>query len=377
MAPNRSQAALAPAAVLVCLAMSFGAHCAYAAQAPASSSTPGISSLASRVIAEDSLLGLLLVGMGTLIGYWAKALLERLNARAAAHLAFAKDVTGRITTLANEHYWPLANYAGVVASEFETHLELCTYHLLLHWEPHNGLEQKLSDLAKERAAAAFPAFCQLIGLFYAFQFGGGNTYLLTTHSAGETCKRLYNMFVGSLPERLNLANLVGTQIRVNEEGIQKSRKLYELRGASFSDEIIKELPREREAFEQWLQHNLCDVTIAAAALRALNELLSHELALLYKDWFRRGRFLSSTDPYVSAVAYGKWPGVLTEESVYTMGQAAFEGALLRPLGTAVTYKAAQATEKAEKAPPPPPPPAARPSSVDRLELAPSPPAASA
>ncbi|MBE9070110.1 hypothetical protein IQ260_26055 [Leptolyngbya cf. ectocarpi LEGE 11479] len=134
---------------------------------------------------------------GGLIGGFLKWGLEQWGFRRATQRQFAQAVTDQISTLASEHYWSLANYAGVVAGLLEDYIEQYSYHLMLIWYDKDDLRKKLDEIAEDTVEECFAYFCHLIGLFYAFQFREGNTYLLTDHQAGEKCKQLYNAFLKS------------------------------------------------------------------------------------------------------------------------------------------------------------------------------------
>jgi hypothetical protein len=284
--------------------------------------------------------------VGIALGFLAKWAIETWTARAAARREFvqkfATKVTSRVATLANQHYWSLANYAGLLALLLEDYLHTRIYHLMLIWAAPDELAKRLDDLAQKTANQSFPHFCRLVGLFNAFQFQGSNTYLLTDHASGESCKRLYNTLVNSLSGELNrkLANLYQREIPYGSDGNQKATKISDLPAAALTDDITKTyLNEEKSAWRDWLRFDPAGVSRAAEALRAYNELLGHELALLYKDWFDRSR---------AAIGFGgdavvhRWPNVLTAQSLVAIGQSRSESPLLRPLGTAVSTPAATA-----------------------------------
>ena len=285
--------------------------------------------------------------LGTAIGYLIKWALEQLSLRVAARREFAQKVTDQISSLADNYYWGLANYAGVLAGALEGYLQLRYYHLLLHWERKLLLRGRLNELADEATARSFPYLCRLISLFYMFQFEGSNTYLLTDHAAGETCKRLYNTFVGSLPQdKLNLANLYALEIDYQKS---EKRKVSEIPPAHLTKEVIdrnEELKETYKAWRNWLRNDLSGVLQAADALRAYNELLLHELAKLYRDWFGRKQ---PDVPYVEEVVLDAWPNVLSEQSFVAIGRARQQPALLVPLGSAVSGKPSPESEDQKRA----------------------------
>ena len=71
------------------------------------------------------------VAGGGLIGWLGKLLADNINERMTARREFITQTIGQITTLAKEHYWALANHAGVLAGMLEEYLSLVDFHLLL------------------------------------------------------------------------------------------------------------------------------------------------------------------------------------------------------------------------------------------------------
>ena len=56
----------------------------------------------------------------------------------------------------------------------------------------------------------------------------------------------------------------------------------------FMEAVAKQdLKPELENYVSWIKNRVPDVEEAADALRAYNELLNHELARLYRDWFKK------------------------------------------------------------------------------------------
>lgn len=99
---------------------------------------------------------------------------------------------------------------------------------------------------------------------------------------------------------------------------------------------LRRLKQAREAYREWLSF-FDKVSIAAQSLRAYNEVLSHELAHLYRDWFRRAPLSmepgsSPALPFAEVVAYRKWPEILTENSVHAIARASSGSELLQALG---------------------------------------------
>jgi hypothetical protein len=283
----------------------------------------------------------------------AKWVLEQISARIAARREFAKEVTKQISTLAEKHYWALANAAGVLAGQLEGYLADRSVHLIPIWESRENLRARLDEMAEDAGKKSFPYLCRLIWLFDSFQFQGSTTYLLTSHSAGDMCKRLYNVFVGSLPlPQLDIAKIreltIDQEERVGDKLYKVKRKLRDLpAGALTEQQIHEELQPQEKAFIDWLKHGAVDVSAAASALRAFNELLNHELALLYRVWFR------DREPYPEAYMleqqFGQWPDLLTRQSVDTLALAGYQSNLLRPLGSASTAPSTAAARPPKRA----------------------------
>lgn len=292
-------------------------------------------------------IGNLLFGgtIGTGLGFLIKWGLEQWSLRAEARRKFAAGVTDQISALANDHYWSLANYAGVVAGLLEAYLTNRLYHLILQWESKGDLNNRLDELAEETSKKSFNQLCHLLGLFETFQFRKSNTYLLTDHVAGEICKRLYNTFVASLPQKLNAANLYALEI-TDEYGCKK--RIFDLSPAELTDELIEKndvLEKERDHWRHWLRNDLGGVILAADSLRAYNELLRHELANLYSDWFKKKK--TPITPYAKELALSEWPDVLSEQSVVTIGHAQKQPTLLSPLGAAVSKPSEPLSDRPE------------------------------
>ena len=109
-----------------------------------------------------------------------KLLADNFNGRIAARREFIKESSGQVSKLAKEHYWALANDAGVLAGMLEEYLHIVDFHLLLEWD---------SPMSAARASRASPRttpdrasskLCRLLWLFDKFQFEESNTYLTTT-----------------------------------------------------------------------------------------------------------------------------------------------------------------------------------------------------
>ncbi|MBT9315413.1 hypothetical protein [Leptothoe spongobia] len=312
-----------------------------------------------------------LVITGGILTFLVKWPFEQWGLRREARRKFSQTVTDHISTLASEHYWSLANYAGVLAGLLEEYIEQYSYHLILIWENQDDLREKLDEIAYEKMKTCFPYFCHLIGLFYEFQFKEGNTYLLTDHQAGKICHQLYNSFLQSFnnDERLleKFADFYALEIHIdslnsktdnsdqrsktpdnntsNKEISQekKIKKIYEIFPVDLTEDIIKrhsELDQGRQLWHQWLRYELENVIQAADALRAYNELLNHELANLYRDWFNKNWFSETITfgwwAHLTKSTFGEWPNVITEQSEITIQQVSLQPVLLSPLGAAVS-----------------------------------------
>ncbi len=273
---------------------------------------------------------------GVAVGFLGKWLLDQLSARIGARREFAKEVTKQISSLAEKHYWALANAAGVLAGQLEGYLANRTAYLIIPWERRSALRAQLGELAAEAGGESFYHLCQMIWLFDSFQFHGSTTYLLTSHTAGDMCKRLYNMFVGSLSQ-VELANIRELSIDVvegaGEKTVKVNKKLRDLPAGSLTKDVINQrLHVEKEAYIEWLKGNIVGVATAANALRAFNELLNQELTLLYRVWFQeRAPF---PEAYRYEQQFGQWPDLLTRQSADTLSLAGYQSDLLRPLGAA-------------------------------------------
>ncbi len=278
--------------------------------------------------------------LGGVLGFLGKWLFDEASASIKARRDFAQKVTDQVADLAKTYYWSLANHAGVVAGLLEEYLALVDHHLLLAWPGgRQDLEQRLGDLADEAAQQSFCYFCRLVWLFDQFQLRGSNTYLLTTDAAGRVCRRLYNSFMASLPvgeatraQRLDTLVILKVMAeKVSRPGSEEPVAVAEMTPAGFNALVeAGELKEVRAAYREWLAARLPDVAAAAEALRAYNEVLSHELARLYRPFF--GWSPVSVDPYAEAVAFDLWPHVLTAQSVRAINRAWRQGELLRPPG---------------------------------------------
>ena len=290
--------------------------------------------------------------LGAAVGYLAKWFFDQWSAERTARREFAQSVTTQISDLAKDYYWSLANYAGVLAGLLESYLDNRTHHLMLLWADPKDLDRRLDEIAKNFAETSFYHFCRLIGLFDEFQFQHSNTYLLTSHAAGETSKRLYNTFIGSLsaedPEdRINTLKIVKVLQEMRQTDLDPAPiPVSKFPNALFIDEVAnKDLKTELEDYRNWIRNRVPEVEEAADALRAYNELLNHELARLYRDFFKKTP--PDSNLYLGEVAFDDWPNLLTEQSYAAIERANLQSALLRPLGAPISARQPSAGEGQE------------------------------
>ncbi len=294
--------------------------------------------------------------LGAALGYLGKWLFDQWSAERTARREFAQTVTTQISKLAKDYYWSLANYAGVLAGLLESYLDNRTYHLLLLWDDRRDLDSRLDEIATTFAETSFYHFCRLIGLFDSFQFQGSNTYLLTNHAAGETSKRLYNTFIASLPtdntqDGINTLKIVKVlREEHNTKLSSKPMKVVDYPSELFMSTIAKDaLKEELKSYSNWIKNRIPEVEEAAAALRAYNELLNHELARLYRDFFKKTA--PDSQLYLEEVAFDDWPNLLTEQSYSAIERANVQSALLRPLGAPISAREPAVSEQAAESEP--------------------------
>lgn len=275
--------------------------------------------------------------LGASLGYLAKWVFDQWSAERDARRKFAQSITEQISGLAKDYYWSLANCAGVVAGLLESYLDDRTHHYIVVWRDRAYLSERLDEIADNVANNSFYHFCRLIGLFEKFQFQKSNTYLLTNHAAGETSKRLYNAFIASLPPEepekgIDLAKIVKVLREEKQvEGAGKPIPVSEFPEDAFMQDIANnELKEQLKAYKVWIRCAIPSVEEATDALRAYNELLNHELARLYKDFFKKNP--PGTSRYLGSIVFDDWPNVLTEQSYFAIEKSSMQSALLRPLG---------------------------------------------
>lgn len=244
-----------------------------------------------------------------------------------------------VADLAKNHYWGLANYAGVLAGALDDYLKHRAHHLFLHLDGdptrnRASIRERLDTIAKEKARETFPYLCQLVSRFDRFHFKGSNTYLLTNHEAGEVCKQLYNAFLSSLPtnEQLNRADLYAHEVGGQAVGELEPAALGRL--VEEDNEEAAVLRRARDAWQNWLRYDRAGVSQATDALLAYNEILLREMAALYQGWFDLHRTPETPDS--NATADGSWPYALTEPTRLAVERFRDTATLLAPLGSAAS-----------------------------------------
>lgn len=286
-----------------------------------------------------SLTGFLGTGVvGAVLGFFGKWVFDEISATRKVRREFAAKVTDQIDKLAQEHYWRLANRSGVYSGLLDNYLSIIDFHLILNYQNKQEMDVRLEQIADTYADRSFHALCRLLWLFDRFQFRGSNTYLLTSDAAGRVCRRLYNSFMARLPlgeedPTLHLDTLAILAEMERRAPDKDGMLVADLPEAEFMAKARREGSRLNppyRAYREWMRARWPDVAAAAGAMRAYNEVLSHELALLYRDWYDRRRV--DVRPYAEAVAYGAWPQVLSAEAVHAISSASFQGELLYPLG---------------------------------------------
>ena len=332
-----------------------------------------------------SLLDLLLTGRwgwvafiaGVLIIQWlAIKAYEQINASWAVRRTFVETTTKSVAGLATTHYWALANASGTLATLLLRHVRTMQALCFINHDAPTGLSDRLNELTDGTANLTFAPFARLVILFDRFQFRGSNTYLLPHHESGETLRRLYNAFVGNLPETELLVLIRrGVERQLLHEAQSGLTDPAGLNG-TFLECLpnANEHPELSEAYEKWrtwLQDALPSVGGAADALLAYSELLSHELALLNAVFFRdrpgitgwlRNKALSSEKPIwrpiANAWASETWPSLLSTHAVAAAARASALPRDFAPLssGTPIQRRpdAPQAPEKDDPTKDPPP-----------------------
>jgi hypothetical protein len=307
-------------------------------------------------VLKNNWLAVVWLAGGALLGWLGKMASEIITGRATARRAFIDKTTGQISDLAKEHYWGLANHAGVLAAALEEYLYMTDYHMLLAYDDPAGLTARLDDMAETYSNRTFYDLCRLIWLFDRFHLAGSNTYLLTSDVAGRACRQLYNDFVtalsgdseaealdtlaildvmGRLPERDEPAK-PGGPTRSDEKAPDKQKSAptgSDLTRREFNKRFVDspkgDLRKVRGAYRDWLRSHLDNVTWAAQALRAYNELLCHELANLYRGWFKPEPY--SALPFAKAVTHDRWPDILSKDSVVVIARALAGSELLQSI----------------------------------------------
>jgi hypothetical protein len=311
-------------------------------------------------------------GLGGVLAWFGKPLVENINADLAKRREFRKETTGQISKLAQDHYWFLANHAGVLGGMLEEYLMYVDFHLLLEYDRPGALADRLKEIADGYSYQTFYSLCRLLWLFDKFQFEQSNTYLLTTDLAGRSCAQLYNSFIMSLPmssedvapplDTLAILDIMTRPIAMH--GRKDPVNGFDLTEAEFnkmadgdrSDDRVTDDPRAgslaeaRVAYRDWLGGRLDQVCVAAQSLRAYSELLGLELARLYREWSKKVPNSQLAD--AEKDAYYEWLDALTGESVHAISRARAGSELLQALGRG----APQPRKPAKPGGDPPPPP---------------------
>jgi membrane protein YqaA with SNARE-associated domain len=319
------------ALLLIGLALLPGAAWAEAAAAPAPSTVFG-SPVVAWLLQQTSLVAA--GAVGAVLGFVGKWVFEQWSARLKAQRDFAGKVADGVVQHANKYYWLLATASGVLARGLDEAVRSRMIHLVLRWDSRDDLSLRLDELAAQAERDTFPHLVWLISRFQEFQFVGSNTYLLTDHAAGETCKRLYNDFVDSLSQELRsrLANLHAREIDLGPP--TGRRRASEIAPAELRPDVVAAaFGEESRMWRRWLRESPEAVLRAANSLRAYSEVLTHELAHLHRHWFRRGS--AGGDLLLPEVAFDDWPHVLTDRSFGALRRTRWSSPLYRPLGGGV------------------------------------------
>lgn len=297
-----------------------------------------------------------LAGSATILGaagWVATKAYEAVSGRIAAQKKFAEGVTADVVKLAGTHYWALANLAGTVGNLLDDHLRSVQAHLALRYTAPDDLRRTIRKVSDETANSSFPSVVRLIVLFDRFQFRGSQTYLLPDHAAGPALRRLYNQFTESLPAGSQPEAGFVTKVRqavekhLRDEGKWQSGEVGLGLDGTFLEtrETIAALGLEpvQDRYRDWLEENLLQVSDAADAMLAFAQVLTHELALLHRDFFRDRQWLDDAPSYGRRVlTEGGWPGTLTKDRLITLVQAEGQSEFYRPLGGIAAAAAAPA-----------------------------------
>jgi hypothetical protein len=276
---------------------------------------------------------------------------ERAAARAARR-KFWETVSDRISKLANESYWSLANYTGVLAAQLEEYLRYRTYLLLLQWDDHKVLKDRLEAIAEAYRDTSFCYFCRILKLFNDFQFENSNTYLLTSYWSGEMSRKLYNQFVeatewedsGQRVDTFKILRVMEGKVSPTDDRLIAKLPVDDFNRliANVDDDVssgTQGLASVRSAYARWLVMQPSKVRLVAESLRAYSELLHHELAILYEDWLKKRP--GGRDELANVVASESWPNVVSVGAFYTIDRARFQGSSLRPIGRVQKQPTAQ------------------------------------
>jgi hypothetical protein len=229
------------------------------------------------------------------------------------------------------------------------------------------LQKRLQEVAADAANGSFPNLVRVVMLFHRFQFSGSNTYLLPHSASGEALRRLYNRFVGSLPDDPFLAPIrrqVETHL-AREPKTEAGDPPPGLSGAFLEDPeriTFLGLDEAKKRWGRWLAESLPQVHEASEALQAYANVIAHELAQLNRVFFRDRRSVSldvadggiveggSALPMRIAEARwagDRWPWLISRQTLRAIANAAHLPRDFMPLGsvTQLLRPTPQATEK--------------------------------
>jgi hypothetical protein len=302
-------------------------------------------------------IGSALLGLVTWVG---SKLYEQFSNTLTQRRTFVQETTKRVVELSWTHYWALANAAGTLAGQLQGHLRAVEAHLFVSYTDLGGngsdgpprLQDRLKEVAADAASVSFPNLVRMVILFHRFQFSGSNTYLLPHSASGEVLRRLYNRFVGSLPDDPFLAPIrrkVETHL-AREPKTEAGTPPPGLSGAFLEDPERIEflgLNEAKERWRQWLAQSLPQVHEAGEALQAYADVIAHELAQLNAVFFRDRRDgspgtadgeivdgESALPMRIAEVRWAgdRWPGLISRQTLLAIARAAHLRRDFMPLG---------------------------------------------
>lgn len=244
---------------------------------------------------------------------------------------FADATAKQVASLANQHYWTIANAAGTLSGELRSYLEAVEICLYLDFAEREHLDWMIADVGKGASSGSFPTLVQFVCVLHSFQFEGSNDYLLPDRSASTHLRRLYNSF------RVLIKTDSGDDLATR---ILQLRKKYQDKDGKFDLEkmlnaasqrsekkgpggrlIDRDMELLRRDWAKWLRNNLPSVLEAANALEAFSRLLQYQLAMLYKHWFHDEKTADELANVQDAVERKRWFGVLTRAELATLAIA--------------------------------------------------------